>query len=80
MICSQTRASDAGEKGSRWARTAWRVSSAMRSALIAPAVIEPETADRRIYVIDQGTVAESGAYDELMRAGGRFAQIFAEQA
>ncbi len=34
----------------------------------------------RIYVIDQGTVAECGTYDELMCAQGRFAQIFAEQA
>jgi ATP-binding cassette, subfamily B, bacterial len=34
----------------------------------------------RIYVIDQGTVVECGAYDELMRTEGRFAEIFAEQA
>ncbi|MGW1030371.1 ATP-binding cassette domain-containing protein [Streptomyces sp. NPDC002577] len=33
----------------------------------------------RIYVIDSGAVVECGTYEELMRAEGRFAKIFAEQ-
>lgn len=34
----------------------------------------------RIHVFDRGVIVESGGYDELTAAGGRFAQIFAEQA
>lgn len=33
-----------------------------------------------IYVFDHGCIVEDGSYDELLRAGGRFAEIFAEQA
>ncbi|MBA8796203.1 ATP-binding cassette subfamily B protein [Friedmanniella endophytica] len=34
----------------------------------------------RIYVLDHGRLVEQGRYDELLVAGGRFAEIFAEQA
>ncbi|WP_163541860.1 ATP-binding cassette domain-containing protein [Occultella kanbiaonis] len=34
----------------------------------------------RIYVFDEGHIVESGTYRELLAAGGRFSQIFAEQA
>lgn len=34
----------------------------------------------RIYVFDHGRVVEQGRYDELLSAGGRFAEIFREQA
>ena len=34
----------------------------------------------RIHVFDQGRIVESGTYEELVGAGGRFAEIFAEQA
>ncbi|MGO2585366.1 MAG: ATP-binding cassette domain-containing protein, partial [Brachybacterium tyrofermentans] len=33
----------------------------------------------RIYVIDEGRVAEQGTYEELLALDGRFAAIFAEQ-
>jgi ATP-binding cassette subfamily B protein len=33
-----------------------------------------------ILVIDEGKVVERGRYDELLATGGRFAEIFAEQA
>lgn len=33
----------------------------------------------RIYVIDEGRVAERGTYEELLTLDGRFAEIFAEQ-
>ena len=33
----------------------------------------------RIYVLDAGKVVEQGTYEELLRTGGRFAEIFAEQ-
>ena len=33
-----------------------------------------------IVVIDGGRVPEVGAHDELMRAGGRYADLFALQA
>ncbi|MDF1487526.1 ABC transporter ATP-binding protein [Tessaracoccus caeni] len=34
----------------------------------------------RIYVFDEGRVIEEGRYEELLAAGGRFAEIFKEQA
>lgn len=34
----------------------------------------------RIYVFDEGRVVEEGRYDDLLAAGGRFSEIFAEQA
>lgn len=34
----------------------------------------------RIYVFDEGRIVEQGRYDELLAAGGRFSEIFAEQA
>lgn len=34
----------------------------------------------RIYVVDDGIIIESGTYNELHDATGRFADIFAEQA
>lgn len=33
-----------------------------------------------IYVFDHGRIVEDGRYDDLLAAGGRFAEIFAEQA
>lgn len=33
----------------------------------------------RIYVIDEGRIVESGSYAELLGAGGRFAQLFADE-
>jgi ATP-binding cassette subfamily B protein len=34
----------------------------------------------RIYVLDHGRVLESGSHDELMRLGGRYAELFTLQA
>lgn len=34
----------------------------------------------RIYVFDQGRVVETGTYTDLLRLGGRFADLFAQQA
>jgi len=34
----------------------------------------------RIYVLDQGRVIEEGSHDELIRAGGRYAELYALQA
>jgi ATP-binding cassette subfamily B protein len=34
----------------------------------------------RIYVIDAGRVAEEGTHDELVAAGGRYADAFGMQA
>lgn len=34
----------------------------------------------RIYVFDRGRIVESGTYGELLRLGGRFAELFAQQA
>ncbi|MBK7819553.1 MAG: ABC transporter ATP-binding protein [Tessaracoccus sp.] len=34
----------------------------------------------RIYVYDEGQVVEQGRYEDLLAAGGRFAEIFREQA
>jgi ATP-binding cassette subfamily B protein len=34
----------------------------------------------RIYVLDQGKVVEQGSHDELMAAGGRYAELFTLQA
>ena len=34
----------------------------------------------RIYVLDKGRLAEEGAHDELMRAGGLYAELFTLQA
>ena len=33
-----------------------------------------------VVLIDRGRVVERGRYDELLATGGRFAEIFAEQA
>jgi hypothetical protein len=33
-----------------------------------------------VYVFDHGRIVEDGRYDDLLVAGGRFAEIFAEQA
>jgi ATP-binding cassette, subfamily B, bacterial len=37
------------------------------------------TADR-IYVLHEGRVTEAGSHDELVAAGGRYAELFALQA
>ncbi|HJE51415.1 MAG TPA: hypothetical protein K8V15_05475 [Tessaracoccus flavescens] len=34
----------------------------------------------RIYVFDGGRVVEEGRYEDLLAAGGRFEEIFREQA
>lgn len=34
----------------------------------------------RIYVFDEGRIVEEGRYEDLLAAGGRFAEIFKEQA
>ncbi len=34
----------------------------------------------RIYLIEDGSVAESGSHEELMRLGGKYAQMFRHQA
>lgn len=34
----------------------------------------------RIYVFDEGSVVEEGRYEDLLAAGGRFSEIFREQA
>jgi len=34
----------------------------------------------RIAVLDGGRVGEAGSHDELVRAGGRYARLFAQQA
>jgi ATP-binding cassette subfamily B protein len=34
----------------------------------------------RIYVLHEGRIAERGTHDELMQAGGRYAELFALQA
>jgi ATP-binding cassette, subfamily B, bacterial len=34
----------------------------------------------RIYVLDEGRVVEHGSHDELMAAGGRYADLFTLQA
>jgi ATP-binding cassette subfamily B protein len=34
----------------------------------------------RIYVLDEGRVAESGSHDQLMALGGRYAELFTLQA
>lgn len=34
----------------------------------------------RIYVFDEGRIVEEGRYDDLLAAGGRFTEIFREQA
>jgi ABC-type multidrug transport system fused ATPase/permease subunit len=34
----------------------------------------------RIVVIEQGQIVEQGSHDELVQAGGRYAQLFALQA
>lgn len=36
--------------------------------------------DEPTSAIDEGRVVERGRYDELLATGGRFAEIFAEQA
>lgn len=33
----------------------------------------------RILVLDQGRIVEDGSHDELMRLGGRYARMFADQ-
>ena len=33
-----------------------------------------------IYVLDDGTIAERGTHDELLRAGGKYASLFNMQA
>ena len=34
----------------------------------------------RIYVMDEGRVAESGSHEDLMALGGQYAQLFSLQA
>jgi ABC-type multidrug transport system fused ATPase/permease subunit len=33
----------------------------------------------RIYVLDQGRIVQTGAYDALINSPGRFAELFAEE-
>ena len=34
----------------------------------------------RIYLIDEGCIAEQGTHDELMTLGGKYAEMFTKQA
>lgn len=51
-----------------------------RTTLVVSHRLKSVAFAQRIYVLDQGRVAEEGAHQELMRAGGVYQQLFAEQA
>jgi ABC-type multidrug transport system fused ATPase/permease subunit len=46
--------------------------------VIAHNLLNARTADR-IYVLDKGTVVEFGTHDDLMRAGGRYAELWKDE-
>ena len=46
--------------------------------VIAHNLLNAHTAER-IYVLDKGTVVESGPHEDLMRAGGRYAELWKQE-
>jgi ABC-type multidrug transport system fused ATPase/permease subunit len=46
--------------------------------VIAHNLLNARTADR-IYVLDKGTVVEFGTHDDLMRAGGKYAELWKDE-
>ena len=55
------------------------LSAGKAAVLISHRFSSVRSADR-IYVLDRGRVVEQGSHDELIAAGGRYAELFALQA
>ena len=51
-----------------------------RSVLLISHRFSSVRAADRIYVLDRGKVIEQGTHEQLMQAGGRYAELFALQA
>ncbi|MBI5524542.1 MAG: ABC transporter ATP-binding protein [Desulfarculus sp.] len=51
-----------------------------RTTLVVSHRLKSVAFAQRIYVLDQGRVVEEGRHQDLMRAGGVYQQLFAEQA
>ena len=67
---------EAGSAGARNLERAARAATAGRTTLIvAHRLTQAELADR-VLVLDGGRVVETGAHEELVRAGGRYAELW----
>jgi ATP-binding cassette subfamily C protein len=68
---------EAGSAGARALERAAAVALAGRTAVVIAHRLTQAAAADRIVVLDKGRIVESGPHDDLVRAGGRYAALWA---
>ena len=62
-------------RASRWCRNLWRLAKPYHICDCPPAVYDPATL-RRILVLTEKGIEESGSHEELLAAGGLYSRLY----